>query len=274
MADPLSDHYGGGYEAERLSSGPGRLEFERSLDVLGRFLPAPPARILDVGGGPGAYACALAERGYTVTLVDYVPLHVELASRAFAERGLTSRAAARQGDARSLSEPDSGADAVLLMGPLYHLTEREDRLRALREAGRVLKKGGRVIAAAVSRYASTFDGLRQDYLADPAFVEIVKGDLRDGRHRNPTGNPAYFTDTYFHRPEDLRLELTESSFRVEALIGVEGPAWLLADVDERLKDPGKRERLLKALAAVEEAPSLLGVSAHLLAVAAKEPGTR
>src|SRR5204862_5703302 len=103
-------------------------------------------------------------------LVDPCPLHV-------AEARATLRSGtARVGDARGLDEPDASFDAVLLLGPLYHLPERDDRLAALREARRVVRPGGQVFAAAISRCASAFDGMARGHLADPEFVRIVEGD--------------------------------------------------------------------------------------------------
>jgi hypothetical protein len=156
---------------------------------------------------------------------------------------------------------------VLLLGPLYHLTERADRLQALAEARRVLRPGGVVAAAAISRFASTCDGLLRGYLDEPAFGAIVERDLRDGQHRNPTGRPEWFTTAYFHLPGELGPEVAEAGLRLEALLAVEGPAWLLADIGERLADPDRRETVLAAIRRVEAEPSLLGASAHLLAVA-------
>jgi SAM-dependent methyltransferase len=159
------------------------------------------------------------------------------------------------------------ADAVLLLGPLYHLTERDDRLLALREARRVLHPGAVLVAAAITRFASLFDGLRFGFLDDPAFVRIVERDLTDGQHRNPGDHPDYFTTAFFHHPDELAQEVTEAGLTLEAVLAVEGPGWLLPDLDEWWRDIGRRERLLHLIAAVEREPSLLGVSGHLLAVA-------
>jgi ubiquinone/menaquinone biosynthesis C-methylase UbiE len=264
--DPAIDAFYSTYsEASRLDQAYFRLERERTREVLERHLPAPPANVLDVGGGPGDYSLWLARKGYSVHLVDPVALHVTQAwerSEAQPER----LASVRVGDARELEQQSKSADAVLLLGPLYHLTTREDRLRALREARRVLKKGGVLFAAAISRFASLLDGLRGPALHDPEFERIVRADLHDGQHRNDTGKIDYFTTAYFHRPDELRAELAEAGFQAE-LIGLEGPGALLPNFDAVWQDPTTRAKLLALLRLVESEPALLGVSPHVLAVA-------
>ena len=264
--DEVVAFYAKGVERDRLITGPGALEFARTQIILERVLPPPPAVIVDVGGGPGRYSVWLAERGYRVHLVDPVPLHVEQARTAARDRRV-KLASAETGDARTLRLPDASVDAVLVMGPLYHLSEPDERLEALAEARRVCRESGVIIVAAISRFASTLDGLLNGYLADPVFAEVAASDLRDGRHRNPTGDPAYFTSAYFHRPEELTEEITRSGLAHEATLAVEGPGWLLSDLEARLSDEWRRSILMAALASLEAEPALIGVSAHLLAVA-------
>jgi ubiquinone/menaquinone biosynthesis C-methylase UbiE len=254
--DEMLEHYGQGVELERVAGGASRIEFERTKELLERFLPPPPASVLDVGGGPGAYAAWLAERGYRVHLVDPVPLHVEQAG----QRGGFSAAL---GDARALEEPDSTYDAVLLLGPLYHLTERAERVLALREAARVTRPGGIVAAAAISRFASLLDGLLNGDLAHPTFRAIVERDLSEGQHRNPDGRIGWFTTAYFHHPSELETELSDAGLRTEGVFGVEGPGWLLPHLWD---DAERRDDVLLAARAVEQEPTLLGLSAHLLVV--------
>ena len=256
-------YYARGREAQRLDEGHGVIELARTFEILERWLPGPPASILDVGGGPGRYAVWLANRGYRVTLVDALPLHVAQAMDAAASASQTIRA--RVGDARHLEEADASVDAVLLLGPLYHLTERPARLHALREARRVLRPGGLLVAAAVSRFTSLLAGLFEGELAEPEFRAIVERDLVDGQHRNPTTRD-YFTTTFFHHPEELRAEVSEAGFSVETLLGVEGPGWVLPDLAARWADPECRAEILGAARAVETEPSLLGFNAHILAV--------
>ncbi len=153
-------HYASGYEATRLfGSAQGELERVRTQEIISRSLPRTPARIVDVGGAAGVYSLWLLDQGYEVRLIDALPLHVELATQAvFNEHTHRSpHASACVGDARQLDVPEASADVVLLMGPLYHLTERDDRLQALREAFRVLRPGGTLFAAAISRFASVLD---------------------------------------------------------------------------------------------------------------------
>jgi SAM-dependent methyltransferase len=264
-------YYARGQEAARLEQGHGFLEFARTCEIIGRWLPPPPARVLDVGGGPGPYAVWLARGGHRVTLIDAVPLHVTQAREAAASAGQVVDA--RVGDARRLDEAGQSADAVLLLGPLYHLIERTARLDALREARRVLRPGGLLFAAGVSRFASLLSGLFDGFLADPAFREIVQRDLVDGQHRNPTSHD-YFTTTFFHHPDELRAEVAEAGFGVEAVLGVEGPGWALPDLAVRWADPARRRDILAAARAVESEPSLLGLNAHLLAVGRVPPAGR
>jgi ubiquinone/menaquinone biosynthesis C-methylase UbiE len=175
--NPLSQeillHYASGHETQRLSQGVGQLELLRTQELLTRYLPASPAVIADVGGGSGVYACWLARQGYEVHLIDAVPLHVEQARAASHTQPAYPLASGALGDARRLERSDASVDAVLLFGPLYHLTERQDRVTALHEAHRIVRKGGRVLAVGISRFASALDGLFRRLLDDPTFVPIV-----------------------------------------------------------------------------------------------------
>jgi ubiquinone/menaquinone biosynthesis C-methylase UbiE len=173
---------------------------------------------------------------------------------------------AAAGDARRLAEPDDSADAVLLLGPLYHMTDRRDRLAALAEAVRVARPGGVVVGAAISRFASAHVAITEPRVDDPEFLRIVAGDLATGVHGNPTRRPALFTTAYFHRPDELADELRAAGLvdvRVRAVEGVAG--WCDAAATTALDHPRQREVLLDLLARLEEEPSLLGASAHLLA---------
>jgi SAM-dependent methyltransferase len=269
--DPaIRAYYDSAPEESRLEIGAFRLEEVRSRELILRHLPASPAVVLDIGGAAGAYAFWLAEGGFDVRLIDAVPRLIEVA-RQRNENAAHKLAACSVGDARALPEPDDSADVVLMLGPLYHLVQEGDRQTALSEAIRVLRPGGVLIAAGISRSASALDGLSRELLGDHEFMRIVERDLLDGHHQNPTNRLDYFTTAYFHRPEDLRREVTDAGFEVEGLYGIEGPGWILPDLEERWNDPERREMVLRVARALESKPSVVGSSAHLMVVGRK-PG--
>ena len=262
-------HYESVDEAQRLEKPESEIERLRTQELLLRYLPPPPAVILDVGGGAGVYAFWLADRGYQVHLVDGVPLHISQAEEAAMQRGGAPIASISLGDARQLEQPESSVDGVLLLGPLYHLTERSDRILALREARRVLRPGGVLFAAGINRFASTIAALLEDYIADPQFMPIYEQDLRFGQHRNPTDDPRFFTTAFFHYPQELIDEVNESGFRLETLLAVEGPARLLKDFEQQWQNPSIQDKIMRITRLVESERTLWGVSPHIMAIGRK-----
>ncbi|WP_030919249.1 class I SAM-dependent methyltransferase [Streptosporangium amethystogenes] len=254
----LLAYYGQDREDDRLRVGRGRLELWRTQDVLRRALPPAPARVLDVGGGTGVHAEWLAADGYRVELIDLVPLHVERATRL---AGIT----ARQGDARELPVPDESVDAVLLLGPLYHLAERADRVRALAEAVRVVRPGGLVAAATISRYSVMHDTI---YLGSYLLEEqrkMAHSAAVDGVMLSPGSG---FT-AYLHDPDEVPVEFADAGLPDAARYGLEGPFSLYGDINDWLDDPDRRTLMLDAQRRLESVPSLLGISGHLLTLARK-----
>jgi ubiquinone/menaquinone biosynthesis C-methylase UbiE len=256
-------------ERNRLSDAGGQFEFIRTQKIIKRHLKQPPAVVLDVGGAAGRYSCWLAQEGYEVHLIDPVPLHVQQAQAASDAQPATPIASCRMGDARQLEFDEAQADAVLLLGPLYHLVESQDRNRSLSEAYRVLKRGGHLFAGAITRFASTVDGLKSGYFQDPVFREILNRDLETGQHRNPTDNAAYFVDAFFHHPDELKAEVAEAGFELVGLFAVEGISYMMEGFDKHWRDESYREFLLEITSKIEVEESLIGASPHILCVGVK-----
>lgn len=265
-ADPqhtqMREYYERGVEAERLSlTGSGQLEFERTKEIVLRHLPPPPATVADIGGGPGRYSLWLAGLGYRVLHRDIVPLHVDHLRAAAASLGLIET---QVGDARDLGLGDASADAVLLLGPLYHLERRGDRVTALREARRVVRPGGPVFGAAISRWSARLDGiLRQRIYEKYADAEELIAEVERTGVLPPLG-PGSFCG-YTHRPAQLRNEFASAGFAVTDVVCVEGAAYLLQDLDVRMADGRERQLILETARAHERVPELMGVGSHLLA---------
>jgi ubiquinone/menaquinone biosynthesis C-methylase UbiE len=249
-------------EERRITEGLGRLELLRTREIVTRHLPPPPGNVLDIGGGTGVHAAWLVEAGYQPHVIDLVPRHVRRVRETLGALGVS----ADVGNACSLPQRDGTFDAALLLGPLYHLTQRPDRVRALAECGRVVKRGGVIVAAGINRFAPLFDGLAKGWLFDDQFRAIVERDLGDGQHRNPTENPAWFTTAYFHRPDELEDEAAEAGLSVVGLFGVEGLAGWLESAGAELELPDHRDAILWAARATESEPSLRGLSPHMLLV--------
>lgn len=259
----LQAHYALGAEESRLSHGAGLLEFERTKELILRYLPAPPGVVADIGGGPGAYSLWLASLGYEVEHRDLVRLHIEqLTSRM--ETGL--RISAAVGDARALDLADACVNAALMLGPLYHLTEYQDRVDALTELYRVVRPGGLAFVAAISRWSARVGGVLAEKMYEP-FPQVL--DLVDEVERTgilPPLFPGNFAG-YLHTPRQLHDDVEAGGFEVLGVVAVEGPAAILPDLDERMADGRDRGVLLDCVRAVEEVPELLGASPHLLAIA-------
>jgi ubiquinone/menaquinone biosynthesis C-methylase UbiE len=270
IAPEIADYYGRRGERDRLLVGRGELERIRTQELLARHLPAPPASVLDIGGGAGVHAFWLADLGYEVYLLDPMPDHIEQALEDGAQPGVPALASVRLGDARHLEFTGESADVVLLLGPLYHLTERAERVQALQEARRVLRPGGLLYAAAISRFASLFDSLHSRLYDDPEFMRVVGQDLRDGQHRNPSAQPRFFTTAFFHHPDELAAEVAEAGLALVELAGIEGPGhWVVEDFDAVWAESAGREHILAAARAVEHEPALMGLGPHIMAVGRK-----
>ena len=123
------------------------------------------------------------------------------------------------------------------------------------------------MAAGITRFASALNGLHSALIDNPAFVQIMTRDLADGQHRNPTGDPDYFTTSFFHHPDELSAELTDAGFTGSQVLVIEGISRVAGDLAERLADPVRREVVLDIVRRTEAEPNLLGASPHLMGIA-------
>ena len=272
--------YNAGIERDRLRTGIGLIEFERTKEILLEKLPKPPAVIYDIGGAYGEYSWWLASLGYEVHLFDLSETNIVMSADLAAEYPGVKLASATVCDARSIPRPDKSADAVLLMGPLYSITEYEERILAIEECGRLLKDDGILFSAALTPYSVLvprialyhIDGTaKRRELDDPAVISMIERALEDGCYCNPEKKIASgLGSSHLHTAKALREELSEGGFDTAAVHGIMGGAWLAPNLDELLANEETKAVLMKTVRMLDTHKEIIGLSGHLLAVSRKK----
>lgn len=264
--DRVRDFYDRTVEEEWLRLERNWLEFGVTKAFLNRFLPAK-ARILDSGSGPGRYALDLSAAGHSVDLRDLSHENIARAREEARKRGLTFNTA-QTGDARDLSDlSDAGYDAVLVLGPLYHLTSEEDRNRVISETIRVLKPGGLAAIAFISRFAAAHYQLKTDPAAIARRRGVIDEFLNERQHRL-TPETDFFVDAHFVDPSEIALIFRDTGLAQRALFGAESmmaqSEWRLADLPD-----AERRQWLDFAVSVAETPAALYGSEHLVFIGEK-----
>lgn len=257
-------------EWDRLENFPdGRLEFEVNKSWIQRHLPPPGATVLDLGGGPGRYSIWLAQLGYKVTLADLSADLLEIARTKSSEAGVAIDHFV-QTNAVDLKElGDASFDAVLCMGPMYHLIDAEDRRSAARQLLRVARGGAPVCVAFLNRLPVP-RGMLAELPPLPAAIEpLLSHWFETGVYIAP--GRQFFTDSYYAHPDEVNPLLEEAGFQSIELIGSEtvlGGAEALLDAVEE-KQPFLSDWVRERLIAVAREPSVVGAAWHLLYIGRK-----
>jgi ubiquinone/menaquinone biosynthesis C-methylase UbiE len=262
ISKELEDFYNKASEETRLEKGMGIFEFERIKELIEKHISKPNSTIIDIGGGTGKYSEWLAEKGHSVHLVEPVLKHIKLAEKR--AQKLKNPFSVVIGEAKKLPYQDNTADLVILHGPLYHLQKREDRVAAIVEAKRVLKKDGIILGFAINATASTVVGLMNGMIHANSFFEMCKKELTTGIHDVPKDFPFLLADAFYHKPQDLKAEFLEQNLNFINLFAVEGMIWLDNEYFANMIDK-KKSKTLKALQNLTQNDEyLLPFSPHMM----------
>jgi ubiquinone/menaquinone biosynthesis C-methylase UbiE len=234
------------------------------MKALLNHLPESPANLIDIGSGPGRYSIELSNGGYLITLVDLSETSLNLAKEKAAEANVKFHDVI-QLDATDLSIiPDNSFDGVLLFGPLYHLVDEDQRRKAILEATRVLKPGGPIFAAFITRFAPFRDSASRqtDWVVNEH--EYANFVLKTGKHTEG----KTFPNAYFAHPDEIEPFMEDCGLSTISMIGVEG---IVAGHEEEVnklqgKDWDKWVNLNYKLGLE---PSLYGASDHILYIGKK-----
>ncbi len=272
--------YNAGIERDRLRSGIGIIEFERTKEILLEELPKPPAVIYDIGGAYGEYAWWLASLGYEVHLFDLSETNIAMSAELAEEYSGVNLVSAMVSDARSIPRSDKSADAILLMGPLYSITEYEERILAIEECGRLLKDDGILFSAALTPFSVLVprialyhidDTAKRRELDDPAVMSVIERALEDGCYINPEKKiVSGLGSSHLHTAKALRDELSMGGFNTTSVHGVMGGAWLAPNLDKLLANEETKAVLMKTVRMLDTREEIIGLSGHLLAVSRKK----
>lgn len=243
-----------------------QLEYDLTWRYFNQYLPSEGS-ILEVGAGPGRYTRELARRGYTLTAVDMSAELLEGCRKSIVDEGLERQVRFAVADARDLgSVTEKGFNAVLLMGPLYHLIDEADRKAALKEAFDRLREGGTLFSAFISRF-----GIMGDLMKNvPAWIEDqaeVRSLLTKGKR--PDDYPRGGFRGYFARVSEIAPLHEAIGFETLALVGVE-PAISADDESYNKLEGEQRQRWLDLLYQISAEGSIMGASRHLLYIGKKK----
>jgi len=258
-------------EWQRLTWPEGVIEFAITTHALQKHLPRS-GRILDIGGGPGRYSIWLAQRGYQVVLADLSPNLLEIARARIAEAGVQSQIEeVVTCEACDLARfADQSFDALLCLGPFYHLVEPADRQKAAHELVRVLRPSGIALIAFMPIYSFlrrtlALKGERQ-HLSQPEFVSRL---MTEGVFLNDV--PDRFNAGYGVRPQEAARFLEQHGLATLELLADTGFAASNAQdlVELAESDPKAYEAVMQIIIETARDPSLLGAGIHLLYVGQK-----
>ena len=244
----------------------GAVEFALTCHVLNKYLPSN-LRILDIGGGPGRYSIWLAQQGHQIVLADLSPELLRIAQEKITEADVNEQIEEIvEADACDLSHwSDNYFDAVLCLGPFYHLPNVEDRRKATNEIVRVLRPGGLAFIALIPRMIFLRRTLaiadERHRLGQADFIDRV---LNEGVFENDI--PGRFTNGYGVKPDEVSPFFEEYGFRTLGLLAAEsitvGIQRSLVELAEN--DPVTYQAALEILVEAASDPSILGMAAHLL----------
>jgi ubiquinone/menaquinone biosynthesis C-methylase UbiE len=251
----IENYYGKFCEDKRLLSRHGQVEYRTSMTYIHKYLKEND-RILDIGAGTGRYSVALSEEGYQVDAIELVKYNLGVL------KAKKSKAKAYQGSALDLSRyADNTFDVTLLFGPMYHLFDHNDKLKALSEAKRVTKQNGIILVAYVmNEYSVLIHGFRDGHILD-----AIKQGKIDDNFQTQTNIDDLYSYVRLEQIDQLNKELNLERIQI---IAADGPADYMRPILNKM-DEETFETFIQYHLSTCERQDLIGASSHTLDILRK-----
>ncbi len=272
--EKIKNYYKHFDEKNRLQNdNSGKLEFLMTMRILERNLPAVPGgaevSVLDLGGGAGVYSFLLEKKGYKVTLADLSETLLEQAKKQKDEDKVQNLLSCDQVNATDLSRyKNNSFDVVLLFGPLYHLTEKDEREKCVGEIWRVLKTGGKVFASFIPHLSGSI-ALVQRFCWSPDQVDIntLEECFDSGKFKNLSDKG--FQEGYYPTSEEIENLFASNGFEKQLLRSIRGFGYEKEDVIFKFKNKLAFSKILELIDSTAEDKSIIEMCGHAMYVGVK-----
>lgn len=258
MKNTIIDYYNNYDEDGRLKKKNRLPEYLLTMKYIEKYL-TPESRIIEIGAGTGRYSIALADKGYDVTAVELVPHNIEIMKKKVKPE---HNIKIYEGNACDLSFIDSNLyDIVLLLGPMYHLFNDEDKHMAISEAVRIARKG----AVIYSAYCNNDTVMYKMFYKKRILGYLDSGLIDENYHAKSSPNEIF---ELYRKPDIDELMKNYNVTRLH-FVGVDMLSYLYSD---KLNMLNKREfsEYMKFLDSICEREDLIGFSQHMLDVFRKD----
>lgn len=243
-----------------------RIEFIISSKILDEYIN-PEDKILDAASGTGIYSIYYAEKGHEVIAADITPKHIEIINSKVKSSAGKLNIEALVNNAVNLSIfNEEHFDIVLCMGPMYHLIDKSDREKCIRECIRVLKKDGILAIAYINKYYLIPHLImgKNKVLSKSLISKVIdEGIIRDGQ------KDCFWTDAFFTTPIEIEEFLSHFNIEIIDHAAVDGLSPFLGSWIDEMNDDEYKLWVDYQLKTCRE-KSILGISNHGLIICRKK----
>ena len=246
----LINYYNKFNEDKRLTHRHGIVEFITAKKYIDKYINKK-SKIIDIGAGTGKYSIKLFNEGYDVTAIELIKHNLMTIKKN------CPNLKSYQGNAINLSkELDNSYDLVLLFGPLYHLISFEDKVKALKEAKRIIKPNGIIM---ISYYMNEYAIIKHGFIENKILEAKKNNEIDSNYHITPKDTDLYS----MVRLEDInKLNETVGLKRLE-IISQDGPSDYIRSIINKMDDITFNEYINYHLSICNR-QELLGASSHVL----------